>query len=255
MELVQAVTYAHIGQCSSPMNQLLTLLGYVHVAFQPFFVNMVAMYFIPVRVRDQIRTTVNTVCGMAALAMLIKLYPFEWARTCVKGYEGFCGPVACSLKGDWHINWQLPLNGLMSHDPGSLFPFFPWGLHGFAYFAASFVMPFLYGSWRFVGFHLLVGPILADILTRHPNEHAAVWCLLSIGLCISVIKTPLRRHLRVERWPLYPTLALTASWHVLAEDFVVNHAEEASNDADIDPRKTSPGRGRRSKRQKDDRRA
>src|SRR5690606_35363931 len=72
-----------------------------------------------------------------------------------------------------------------------------------SYFAASFFLPFLYGSWRFVALHLVVGPLLADILTRHPNEHAAVWCLLSIGLCVSVIKTPLRRLLRVERWPGY----------------------------------------------------
>jgi len=87
----------------------------------------------------------------------------------------------------------------MSDHPGNLVPF-QFGLHGFAYFAASFVLPFLYGSWRFVGFHLLIGPLLADRLTVHPNEHAAVWCLLSIGLCVSVIKTPLRRHLHVSRW-------------------------------------------------------
>jgi hypothetical protein len=203
MELLQAATYIYIDQCDAPQNQVLTWLGYIHIAFQPFFVNRVALHFVPEPVRRRIRSAVYGLCGLGALAILLKLYPFSWARLCVKGYESYCGPLACSTSGDWHIAWQLPLNGLMSHYPDSLLPLFPFGLHAFAYFGVGFLLPFLYGSWRFVGFHLLVGPILANILTRDPNEHAAVWCLLSIGLCVSVVKTPLRRWLRVERWPGY----------------------------------------------------
>lgn len=202
MELLQAATYVYIDQCDTPQNQLLTWLGYLHITFQPFFVNMVALYFIPEQVKRRIGGIVYALCGLASLAMLLKLYPFSWARTCIPGYEGFCGQLVCSTSGDWHIAWQLPLNGLLSDYPDHLIPF-RFGLHGFAYFAASFFLPFLYGSWRFVALHLVVGPLLADILTRHPNEHAAVWCLLSIGLCVSVIKTPLRRLLRVARWPGY----------------------------------------------------
>lgn len=215
MEMLQAATYAYIDQCDTPQNQILTLLGYLHITFQPFFVNMVALYFIPEAVKKRIRAGVYALCGPGALAMLVKLYPFPWAGICRKGYEGFCGPVICSLSGDWHIAWQIPLNGLMSDYPDSLIPF-QFGLHGFAYFAVSFFLPFLYGSWRFVAFHLVVGPLLADILTRHPNEHAAVWCLLSIGLCVSVIKTPLRRYLRVERWPFYGVLRPAWAHHAEA---------------------------------------
>jgi hypothetical protein len=206
MEMLQAATYIYIDQCDTPQNQILTLTGYLHIAFQPFFVNMVALYFIPEPVRRRIVPAVYGLCGLATVAMLFKLYPFSWARVCLRGYEGFCGPTICSTTGDWHIAWQLPLNGLMSNYPDNLIPF-QFGLHGFAYFAASFFLPFLYGSWRFVGFHLLVGPILADILTRHPNEHAAVWCLLSIGLCVSVIKTPLRRYMKVDQWPVFALLS------------------------------------------------
>lgn len=206
MEMLQAVTYVYINLCDTPQNQILTLLGYLHIAFQPFFVNRVAMYFIPKAVKQKIASWVYTLCGLGTLAILIKMYPFAWARTCVKGYEGFCGPTICSLSGDWHIAWQMPLNGLMSRYPDNLIPF-DYGLHGFGYFAVSFFLPFLYGSWRFVLFHLLIGPLLADQITVHPNEHAAVWCLLSIALCVSVIKSPLRRHLHVASWPLYGWLS------------------------------------------------
>ena len=36
---------------------------------------------------------------------------------------------------------------------------------------------------------------------------AAVWRLPSIALCVSVIKSPLRRHLHVRDWPFYARLA------------------------------------------------
>ncbi|MCD4674684.1 MAG: DUF5765 domain-containing protein [Desulfobacula sp.] len=54
MELLQAVTYSYIDQCDNPVNQVLTLLGFIHISFQPFFINMVSMYFIPERIRKKI---------------------------------------------------------------------------------------------------------------------------------------------------------------------------------------------------------
>ncbi len=202
MELLQAATYAYIDQCSSAMNQVLTLFGYLHIAFQPFFVNMVAMYFIPESVKYKIRTPVYGLCAVAAVAMMVKMFPFPWAGLCQIGQEGFCGPTTCSISGDWHIAWQMPLNGLMSGTQQWLFDF-NWGLHAFVYILAAFCLPVLYGSWRFVGFHYLVGPLIADITTNDPNEYAAVWCLFSIALCVSVIKTPVRKYLHVNNWPFY----------------------------------------------------
>lgn len=207
MEALQAATYRYIDQCGLPENQILTLLGYLHIAFQPFFVNMVALYFVPRRVAQAIRFWVYLIAGAGAVAILLKMYPLPWLGLCRRGYESFCGPHVCSLHGDWHISWQIPLNALMSGYSTSVLEWFPWGLHAFAYAGVSFLLPAIYGSWRFVLFHLLVGPVLADIVTVHPNEYAAVWCLFSIGLCVSVLKTPLRRHLRVSRWPLFARLA------------------------------------------------
>jgi hypothetical protein len=202
MELLQAFTYVYIDLCGNPQNQVLTLFGYLHVAFQPFFVNMVAMYFIPESVKHKIRTTVYALCATSAVAMLVKMFPFDWAGTCLKGIEGFCGTQTCSVSGSWHIAWQMPLNGLMS-PPVDWLPGFDWGMHAFVYILAAFVMPVIYGSWRFVGFHYIIGPWISDVLTSDPNEYAAVWCLFSIALCVSVIKTPIRKYLHVQQWPCY----------------------------------------------------
>ena len=37
MELLQFLTYFVINLCHLPFNQMLTLLGYLHISFQPFF--------------------------------------------------------------------------------------------------------------------------------------------------------------------------------------------------------------------------
>ena len=47
MELLQAITYSVINMCHLPANVWLTRLSYVHIAFQPFFVNIFGMSFIP----------------------------------------------------------------------------------------------------------------------------------------------------------------------------------------------------------------
>jgi hypothetical protein len=81
---------------------------------------------------------------------------------------------------------------------------YEWGLHVFAYGLAAFYLPIMYGSWRFVVFHYLIGPFISDVTTDDPNEYAAVWCLFSIALCVSVIKTPIRKYLHVKKWFYYP---------------------------------------------------
>ncbi len=68
---------------------------------------------------------------------------------------------------------------------------------------AGIILPFLYGSWRFTIYHFLVGPRLAMLLTDNPNEVAAIWFLLSIGILIIVVKTPVRHLMPVKRWPLW----------------------------------------------------
>jgi hypothetical protein len=121
--------------------------------------------------------------------MLVKLYPLEWGGLCNIGHEPFCGEHLCSVSGNWHIAWEAPLNG------------FKWLTLG--YFLPVFLMPVIYGSWKFVLYHIIVGPLLARILTDNINEWPAVWCLLSIGLFLVVIKTPIRNILYTKRWWLW----------------------------------------------------
>ena len=189
MEMLQAYTYQVIGNCSDPSNQIATMLGYLHVTFQPFFINAVSLYFIPRHIAKRIAPIVYAICFAGAILMLIKLYPFPWGGHCTPGIRPMCGERLCSVHGNWHIAWEVPVNDIWS---------------GFsAYLLAGFIVPLLYGSWRFTFYHILAGPLLARATTSNLNEWPAVWCLLSIGFMLIVVKTPIRQVLHVKKWPLW----------------------------------------------------
>jgi len=107
MELLQAFTYTVIDDCSSPSNQIATLLGYLHIAFQPFFINAISMYFIPDEIRQKISIPVYAFCFAVAIYMILASYPFSWSGSCV---GSLCSERLCSVSGSWHIAWELPLN-------------------------------------------------------------------------------------------------------------------------------------------------
>jgi hypothetical protein len=201
MELLQAYTYLYIDDCNKPANQVATLFGYLHIVFQPFFINAISMYFIPREVQQRIQVPVYALCFVAAIFMLVQLYPFDWAGQCTPG-RPLCGPQLCSVSGNWHIAWEVPTNGI-----GNLL----YDHHilmidsGFAsYTLAAFFLPLLYGSWRFTLYHYFMGPFAAHLMTDNPNEFPAVWCLLSIGFLLIVVKTPIRKILHVRRWFWWP---------------------------------------------------
>lgn len=187
MELLQAITYIFIDECANPTNQLLTLLGYLHIAFQPFFINMVAMHFVPEHVKRKLSWFVYGICFLGTVLMVIKVYPFAWGGDCECGVAPMCATNLCSVHGSWHIAWNVPINAISY-------------LYFFGYTFPAFVLPALYGSWRMSVYHALVGPGLAYLLTSNYNEWPAVWCLFSIALLMVIIKTPVRSFLYVKKW-------------------------------------------------------
>ncbi|MDP7181343.1 MAG: DUF5765 domain-containing protein [Candidatus Woesearchaeota archaeon] len=187
MELIQALTYGVLGQCNVPANQVLTVLGYMHVAFQPLFINMFAMYFIPAKTRKKIQGYVYALCFIGAWMLILKLVPFPWAGSCIPGETAFCGENFCSKAGEWHLAWYIPLNGI-DH------------LGTIGYTFMSFVLPVLYGSWRMILFHAITGPGFAYLLTTNVNEWPAIWCLFSLGIILAAIYPPFRKKLKVKDW-------------------------------------------------------
>jgi len=192
MELLQAFTYSVIDQCSLPSNQVATLLGYLHICFQPFFANAVGLYFIDQRIAKKVAPFAYSICFLAAIMMLIKLYPFDWAGHCLPGVRPMCGEIMCAFHGNWHIAWTVPVRDISDK--------VSW------YFIVAFAMPALYGSWRWTFYHLMTGPVLARLTTSNLNEWPAVWCLFSIDLLIVITNTRVRDYMHVRHWWLWSLL-------------------------------------------------
>lgn len=188
MELLQAVSYPVINQCGLPANEILTVLAYIHIAFQPIFFNLIMMAFIPERIVKKIFPWVVSICFVSTVIFLLRLYPFSWSPMCEVG-NYLCGTPLCTVSWNWHIAWQVPFNTLFSNIP--------------VYIVPVLVLPFLYGSWKAGLFSLFAGPLLATLLTDNPNEAPAIWCLFSIALLILVMNTRLREALKVEHFFLW----------------------------------------------------
>lgn len=201
MELLQAYTYTVINRCELPENQIATIFGYLHITFQPFFINAVALYFLPKEISRRLAMPVYVLCFIGAIFTLMQLYPFSWAGMCDPA-RPLCAERLCSVRGEWHIAWEVPTNGIGNWFVTLGFRPTSDGFPGYLF--TAFLLPFLYGSWRVVTYHYLLGPFIAQLSTGNHNEWPAIWCLLSIGILMLIVKSPLRKWLHVKRWILWP---------------------------------------------------
>ena len=196
MEALQLGGYAVVDECGTTSNRSITLLSFLHIVFQPFFINAFAMELLPYPVRARLRRWVYSFCAVSAVAMLVQLFPFEWAGSCSIG-GALCGAELCTVSGDWHIAWNIPYNGLFR-------PFSDVLGHFPTYTLTIFFMPLVYGLWRFVFFLALVGPILAGTLTNNPNEAPAIWCLFAVGIILIALSPSVRKFFQVRVWWVWP---------------------------------------------------
>ncbi len=189
MEALQVGGYWTVDECQSTANKSVTVLSYLHIALQPIVINAFAMAVAPTEISAPMRRLVLTLATLATAMLLLRLAPFEWAGACSPG-DPLCGASFCTVTGTWHIGWEMPLNDIwyalgVPFTDVVPFPF---------YVASVFVLPLIYGAWRFVVFHALCGPILAMALTDNPNEMPAIWCLFSIGILLIGLSPAIRVH-------------------------------------------------------------
>lgn len=196
MEALQVAGYGVLDECGTGANRTVTLLSYLHIAFQPVVINIVLLSLLPDPVRRRLFGWVMGACAVSAGVMLWQLVPDTGLVPCGPG-SMLCGAEYCTISGTWHLGWTVPYHDLpwqMAYGPFTGLP---------TYTLTAFVLPMLYGAWRFVLFHAAIGPGLALALSDHPNEWPAVWCLFSIGIAAVFLAPRLRRFFEVRSWPLW----------------------------------------------------
>jgi hypothetical protein len=196
MELLQAVTYTVVDQCGTPFNEAMTFLGYLHITFQPFFINAVSLYFVAKAVRQQVAPYVYSICLASSVLLLFNIFPFSWAGVCDPLIREMCAAGFCSYYGSVHIAWEFPLNGMFNFTLFGDRHLNAWLIYGIP----AFLVPILYGSWKMTLYHIFMGPVPAKLITGSSDEMAAFWCLLSIMFLLIVVKTPVRNYLFVDNW-------------------------------------------------------
>lgn len=203
IEFLQITTYLYINQCSLPMNNILSFLGYAHIALQPLFINFAALYFIPEAVKNKIAPFVYAICGLVVVPFMLSAYPFRDTALCSMGLDTICVPFTCSPHGNWVSSWPWAVTGLSAQIWTTFANMPALGLQPLLYIVTGMFLPILYGSWRIILAATLIGPVLANFFLSSIHVFSSLWCLYSLGISCVLIKCPVRKYLYAHHWPLY----------------------------------------------------
>jgi len=171
METLQAFQYNWLDQCDNDMNKILTVLGFFHLAFQPFFANMYLTAYMT-KGQKKYAPLILALSLFGGILMCNRLWMSQGDFPCSYGIEPMCGLNTCTFRGHIHLAWQMP----MQHADQDYFtPGF--NMHFFLFYLPTFAL----GMWPLTLFLLFSGPFLGRALTQHQDEIPAIWCFFSIG--------------------------------------------------------------------------
>ena len=197
MELLQSVQYFFIADrlgdpaCFQKMNQILTLVGYLHIQLQPYFTNLYLQAFRPSTGKAKkgeavawalVQKLCLVQCALGLMRVLLS--PALWDRSQLSGEEEAYyeatrdwleGPQLCTYRGAVHLAWSIPLQQPSYFVPGM-------GLHAFLMFVPVLCIGGL-AELDSVAFLMGTGPVLSMYLTRNAHEQASIWCFFSTMQC------------------------------------------------------------------------
>uniref|UniRef100_A0A6C0I7P1 Uncharacterized protein n=1 Tax=viral metagenome TaxID=1070528 RepID=A0A6C0I7P1_9ZZZZ len=167
MELLQFIQFYYINQCNNYYNKLLTQIGYLHICFQPLFINIWLSAF-----TNKINYTYIYMSIAAGILLASRLFYVNDDMICDINNEPLCGINTCTYMGNKHLAWNIRLRAAGSY----------WftpsiGLHFF-----MFVIPVLvaFKSKPIIAI-LLTGPFIAMYISNNieeeKNEIPTIWCL------------------------------------------------------------------------------
>ena len=167
MEIIQFFQYKVINQCNNKYNIFLTILGYIHICFQPLFFNIWLFAFTKKR-----NFTFLYLSFFAGLLLLSRIISVKDNEICDTNNEPLCGKNTCAFSGERHIAWNIRLRA-----PGKNWITPSLGLHFFMWAIPVLTIielkPFLA--------LLLTGPYLGIFLTNNIHERPAIWCYTVIA--------------------------------------------------------------------------
>jgi hypothetical protein len=177
MELLQFFQYFWIDECDNKINQALTVVGFLHICFQPYFTHLMNGAFsrsAETKAKFELVRRLAIVQGIWMFARFLlapETAPLEYT-------EWLRGDKLCTLTGKYHLSWSLPLLAPTYFTPSN-------AIHCFMMFAPFLVMGPRYLLGGLVLF--LTGPVLSALITPNLYEQAAIWCFMSISQIVALV--------------------------------------------------------------------
>eukprot|EP01102_Stenamoeba_stenopodia_P013793 TRINITY_DN4520_c0_g4_i2.p1 TRINITY_DN4520_c0_g4~~TRINITY_DN4520_c0_g4_i2.p1 ORF type:complete len:309 (-),score=71.23 TRINITY_DN4520_c0_g4_i2:85-1011(-) len=197
MELLQAVQYYFIAPeltdscvvdassaspCETPINKVLTLLGFLHICLQPYFCHVInASLTKSCKYKDRYRI-VKRLCLIGGFLLFLRYFlsfipslntmdlkaqpSTEWLR----------GNILCTFKSKsmWHLGWSVPMADPSYYVMGA-------SIHSFLMFAPFFALYEKKGMILQGVFLFAFGPFAASLISDNLMEQASIWCFFSIA--------------------------------------------------------------------------
>jgi hypothetical protein len=166
MEILQFFQYKVVNQCDNQINKLLTIIGYLHICFQPLFANIWLFTF-----TTQPNFIFLYMAFFAGLLLASRLLVFSEEDLCDGRNEPLCGKKTCIYSGDRHLAWNVRLRaaGKYWFTPSIGLHFFMWVIPMLTLFQIKPILAML-----------LTGPYLGYFFTTNIHEQPAIWCFTAI---------------------------------------------------------------------------
>jgi hypothetical protein len=184
MELLQAIQYFFIAPsidspiCDTTPNQILTILGFLHICLQPYFCHVINASLTRNEKYLDRYMVIKRLCliggGMLFGRFLLSYY---WPGADMSGYkstEWLRGPKLCTFRGNYHLAWSIPMADPTYVIPGA-------AIHSFLMFAPFFALYEKRGMVLQGCFLFIFGPYTAGLITSNLMEQASIWCFFSIA--------------------------------------------------------------------------
>ena len=170
MEILQYFQYKYINKCNNNYNKLLTIIGYLHICFQPLFVNIWLFAF-----TKNPNYTFIYLSLFAGFLLASRILFVSDEEICDTNNEPLCGYNTCSFSGKRHIAWNVRLRAPGKHwfTPSIGLHFFLWVIPVITTFQYKPIIAMI-----------LTGPYISYLLTNNIHEQPAIWCYTVIGQMI-----------------------------------------------------------------------
>jgi len=208
MEFLQGIQYWFIeederalvspGACSV-INQILTLVGFLHICLQPYFCHVINASLTKSPKYQLKYDVIKRLCLIGGFLLFMRFvlayynveseifmisntsdasYPYgdktgrstEWLR----------GEKLCTYNGKYHLAWSIPMADASYFVPGAQ-------IHSFLMYAPFFALYEKKGMIIQGAFLFFTGPVLAALITPNLMEQASIWCFFSIAQITSML--------------------------------------------------------------------